>query len=129
MPLVLNKVPFRHKYILEVRLSWHYWVTEGNIFFVVLLSLFSRDLSLSLKLTSKRRFSENLFGYPLFFRRILKLCMFLLNVNCDEFVLRRHSTCPFMNPFLRLLDDTNKNWYIERSLFVCNAFAHRGWSI
>ena len=90
MPLVLNKVPFRHKYILEVRLSWHYWVTEGNIFFAVLLSLFSRDLSLSLKLTSKRRFSENLFGYPLFFRRILKLCMFLLNVNCDEFVLRRH---------------------------------------
>ena len=109
MPLVLNKVPFPHKYILEVRLSWHYWVTKGNIFFVVLLSLFSRDVSLSLKLTSKRCFSENLFGFPLFSRRILKLCMFLLNVNCDEFVLRRHNTYPFMHPFLRLLDDTNKN--------------------
>ena len=29
----------------------------------------------------------------------LKLCMFLLNVECDEFVLRRRSASPFMNPF------------------------------
>ena len=29
---------------------------------------------------------------------------------------------------LRLVDDTNKNSCIERSLFVCNAFAHREWS-
>ena len=42
------------------------------------LSLFSSDLSLSVKLTD-RNFSENLFGYPLFFRRVLKLCMLLLN--------------------------------------------------
>ena len=56
--LVLIKVPFRHKYILEVRLSWQYCVSKGNIFFVVLLSLFSRDLCLSLKLTTKRCFSE-----------------------------------------------------------------------
>ena len=52
-----------------------------------------------LKLTSKRCFSKNSFGYPLFFRRVLKLCMFLLNVACDEFVLRRRSASPFMNPF------------------------------
>ena len=26
-------------------------------------------------------FSKNSFGYPLFFRRVLKLCMFLLNKN------------------------------------------------
>ena len=44
-------------------------------------------------------FSKNSFGYPLFFRRVLKLCMFLLNVECDEFVLRRRSASPFMNPF------------------------------
>ena len=51
------------------------------------------------KLTSKRCFSKNSFGHPLFFRRVLKLCMFLLNVKCDEFVLRRRSAPPFMNPF------------------------------
>ena len=39
----------------------------------VLLSVFSSDLSLSVKLTSDRNFSENLFEYPLFFRRVLKL--------------------------------------------------------
>ena len=44
-------------------------------------------------------FSTNSFGYPLFFRRVLKLCMFLLNVECDEFVLRGRSASPFMNPF------------------------------
>ena len=66
----------------------------------MLLFLFSSDLFLSLKLTSKRCFSKNSFGYPLFFRRVLKLCMFLLiNVECDEFVLRRHSASTFMNPF------------------------------
>ena len=43
--------------------------------------------------------SKNSFGYPLFFRRVLKLCLFLLNVECDEFVLRRRSVSPFMNPF------------------------------
>ena len=63
----------------------------------------SRDLFLSLKLTLKltlrRCFYKNSFGYPLFFRRVLKLCMFLLNVECDEFVLRRRSASPFMNPF------------------------------
>ena len=58
-----------------------------------------KDLFLSLKLTSKRCFSKNSFGYPLFFRRVLELCMFLLNVECDEFVLRRRSASPFMNPF------------------------------
>ena len=58
-----------------------YCVTKGNIFFFVLLLLFSSDLFLSLKLTSKRCFSKNSFGYPLFFRRVLKLCMFLLNVE------------------------------------------------
>ena len=51
-------------------------------------------------------FSKNSFGYPLFFRRVLKLCMFLLNVECDEFVVWRCSAAPFMNP----LDDTNKNF-------------------
>ena len=69
----------------------------------MLLFLFSSDLFLSLKLTSKRCFSKNSFGYPFgyfFFRRVLKLCMFLLiNVECDEFVLRRHSASTFMNPF------------------------------
>ena len=45
-------------------------------------------------------FSKNSFGYPLFFRRVLKLCMFLLNVECDEFVVRRRSASAFMNPFL-----------------------------
>ena len=29
---------------------------------------------------------------------------------------------------LSLVDDTNKNSCIERSLFVCNAFPHREWS-
>ena len=77
-----------------------YCVTKGNIFFCVLLSLFSSDLSLFVKLTSDSIFSENLFGYPLFFRRILKLCMLLLNVKTDEFVLRRRSASAFMNPFL-----------------------------
>ena len=77
-----------------------YCVTKGNIFFCVLLSLFSSDLSLSVKLTSDRNFSENLFGYPLFFRHVVKLCVLLLNVKTDEFVLRRHSASPFMNPFL-----------------------------
>ena len=85
----------------------------------------------SLKLTSKRCFSKNSFGYPLFFTRVLKLCMFLLNVECDEFDLRRRSVSPFPSfsnyvLSLRLVDDTNKNSCIERSLFVCNAFAHRG---
>ena len=42
-----------------------YCVTKGNIFFCVLLSLFSSDLSLSVKLTSDKNFSENLFGYLL----------------------------------------------------------------
>ena len=78
-------------------------VIKGNIFFFVLLSLFSRDLFLSLKLTSKRCFSKNSFGYSLFFRRVLKLCTFLLNVDCDEFVLRRRSASHFMNPFFKLL--------------------------
>ena len=36
-----------------------YCVIKGNIFFFVLLSLFPRDLFLSLKLTSKRCFSKN----------------------------------------------------------------------
>jgi len=40
-------------------------------------------------------------GTPLFFWRVLKLCMFLLNVKCDEFALRRQSASPFMNPFFR----------------------------
>ena len=44
--------------------GWH-CVAKGNIFFFVLLSLFSWDLSLSLKLTSKRCFSKNSSGYPL----------------------------------------------------------------
>jgi len=66
-----------------------YCVTKGHILFFVLLSLFQGPF-----------FSKNLFGYPLFFRRVLKLCMFLLNVECDEFVLRGHSASPFMNPFL-----------------------------
>ena len=35
----------------------------------------------------------------IFFRRVLKLCMFLLNVECDEFVIRRRSASPFRNPF------------------------------
>jgi len=76
-------------------------VLQKAIFFFVLLSLFSRDLFLSLKLTSKRCFSKNSFGYPLFFTRVLKLCMFLLNVECDKFVLRRRNASPFtgMNPF------------------------------
>ena len=43
-------------------------------------------------------FSKNSFGYPLFFRRVLKLCMFLLNVECDEFVVWRRSATPFINP-------------------------------
>ena len=74
--------------------------TKGNIiFFFVLLSLFSRDFFLSLKLTSKRCFSENSFGYPLFFRRVLKLCMFLLNVECGECVLRRRNASPFTGMF------------------------------
>ena len=60
---------------------------------------FQGTVFLSLKLTSKRCFSKNSFGYPLFFRRVLKLCMFLLNVECDEFVFRRRSASPFMNPF------------------------------
>ena len=77
-----------------------YCVTKGDIFFCVLLSLFSSHLSLFVKLTSDSIFFENLFGYPLFFRRILKLCMLLLNVKTDEFVLRRRSASPFMNPFL-----------------------------
>ena len=76
-----------------------YCVTKGNIFFFALLCLFSWDLFLSLKSTSKRCFSKNSFGYPLFFRRVLKLCMFLLNMECDEFVLSRRSASPFMNPF------------------------------
>ena len=79
-----------------------YCVTKGNIFFCVLLSLFSSDLSLSVKLSSDRIFSEIFFGYPLFFRRVLKLCMLLLNVKTDEFVLRRRSLSPFINPFLTL---------------------------
>ena len=74
--------------------------TEDEFFFFVLLSLFSSDLSLSVKLTSDRNFSENFFGYPLFFRLVLKLCMLLLNVTTDEFVLRRRNASPFMNPFL-----------------------------
>ena len=61
----------------------------------------------------------------LFFRRVLKLCMFLLNVECDEFVVRRRSASPFMNPWMTRI----KISCIERSLFVCNAFAHRGWSL
>ena len=77
-----------------------YCLGKGNIFFCVLLSLFSSDLSLSVKLTTHRIFSENLFGYPVFFRRVLKLGMLLLNVKTDEFVLRRRSASPFMNPFL-----------------------------
>ena len=79
-----------------------YCVTKGSIFFCVLLSLFSSDLSLSVKLSSDRIFSENFFWYPLFFRRVLKLCMLLLNVKTDEFVLKRRSLSPFMNPFLTL---------------------------
>ena len=85
-------------FLTLAKAAW-YCVIKGNIFFFVLLSLFARDLFLSLKLTSKRCFSKNSFGYPLFFRRVLKLCMFLLNVECDEFVLRRRSASPFMNPF------------------------------
>ena len=109
---------------ISFRCGW-YCATKGNIFFFVLVSLFSRDLFLSLKLTSKGCFSKIHLGTPLFFRRVLKLCMFLLNVQCDEFVHRRRSASPSMNPFLRLVDGTNKNSYIERSLFACNAFAHR----
>ena len=37
---------------------------KAIISFFMLLSLFSRDLLLSLKLTSKRCFSKNSFGYP-----------------------------------------------------------------
>ena len=55
--------------------------------------------SLSLNLTSKRCFSKNSFGYPLLFRRVLILCMSFLNVEYVEFVLRRRSASPFMNPF------------------------------
>ena len=70
MRLVLNKVPFPINIFLRLGKAGWYCVTKGNIFFCVLLSLFSSDLSLSVKLTSDRNFSENLFGYPLFFRRI-----------------------------------------------------------
>ena len=83
-----------------------YCVTKGNIFFFVLLSLFSRVLFLSLKFTSKRCFSKNSFEYPPFFWRVLKLCMSLLNVECDEFVLRRRTASPFMNPFF-----TSGGWH------------------
>ena len=61
---------------------------KAIFYFYVLLSLFQGPF-----------FSKNSFGYPLFFRRVLKLCMFLLNVECDEFVLRGRSASPFMNPF------------------------------
>ena len=75
------------KFLTLGKVGW-YCVTKGNILFFVLLSLFQGPF-----------FSKNSFGYPLFFRRVLKLCMFLLNVECDEFVLRGRSASPFMIPF------------------------------
>ena len=63
------------------------------------VSLFSRDRFLSLKLTSKRCFSKIHLGILCSLGVFLKLCIFLLNVECDEFVLRRRSATPFMNPF------------------------------
>ena len=76
-----------------------YCVIKGNIFFLCAFVYVFKGPFSSLKLTSKRCFSKNSFGYPLFFRRVLKLCMFLLNVECDEFVPRRRIASPFMNPF------------------------------
>ena len=89
MRLVLNKVSFPINVFLRLGKAGWYCVTKGKIFFFVLLSLFSSDLSLSVKLTSDRNFSENLFGYPLFFRGVLKLCMLLGNLRYDDEIRRR----------------------------------------
>ena len=93
-------------------------VTKGNILFFVLLSLFQGPF-----------FSKNSFGYPLFFRRVLKLCMFLLNVECDEFVLRGQCLSFYESLLYAWWMTRIKISCIERSLFVYNAFAHRGWSL
>ena len=61
-----------------------YCVTKGNIFFFVLLSLFSRDLFLPLKLTSKRCFSKNSFGYS----SVLLACFETLHVFIKRQVWR-----------------------------------------
>lgn len=41
-------------------------------------------------------------GYPLLLKAILKISMFLLNMECDKFVLRKCSTSPFTNSFFAL---------------------------
>ena len=100
-----------------------YCVKKGNIFFFCAFVLVFKG-------PFSRWFSKNSFGHPLFFRRVLKLCMFLLNVKeCNEFVLRGCSASPFINPFYTTGGWQNKNSCIKRSLFVLNVFAHRGWSL
>ena len=75
--LVLNKVPFLHHFVLEVRLSQIILCCERQYFFSVTFSLFLSDLSLPVKLTSELYFSKISSGYPLFLQHILKICSFL----------------------------------------------------
>ena len=91
-------MPFPHKYILDVRQSRVVLCYKRQYFlFCAFVFVFKGPFSI-FEVNFEKVFSKNSFGYPLFFRRVLKLCMFLLNVECDEFVLRRRSVSPFMNP-------------------------------
>ena len=64
-----------------------------------LFSLLSSILSLPQKITPELRFSKPYFKYSLFFQPYMKICMFfLLNVEHDEFGLRRRNASPFANP-------------------------------
>ena len=86
--LVLNKVPFPHQYVLEV--------VKANIFFYALFFFFFFKRPFSTEANNSKHISPEL--YPVspipFFKHILKLCTFLIDVEGIRFI-----ASPFANPF------------------------------
>ena len=76
-------------------------VTKGNIF-ICARYFFPQVNCLSRIVTIEIRFSKSYSRYSLFFKLIWASVRFLLNVERDEFGLRRRKASPFANPVFTL---------------------------
>ena len=103
-------------------------VTKGNIFICTHYFFFVfKYQSLPQRTTPEIRFSKPYSRYSLFFKHIWNSVRFLLNVERDEFGLRRRKASPLTNPVFTPLSVWHKNSScIRGSLPLWNAFACQG---
>lgn len=84
---------------LKLGRAKRYCVPKGNIFFRVLFSLFLSDLSLPVILASEIYLSKISSRYPLIFKCILKICLFLLYMRNFFFLLKE---CYWVSAYQKL---------------------------